>query len=163
MASSLSKSILASVVALVVAGTVHAQDSKFQEGVKLLRLGTPEDRAKALEAFREVLKEDPSNEQALELYRSITQDEWFLLLSQQDEIQKIAASILERAKLERKERSRDEAAIETLAPNSYKHQIALFQNRKWYGKCYRKKFHNQCRYVIPCRMEYFCRWDLGLF
>ena len=115
MASSLSKSILASVVALVVAGTVHAQDSKFQEGVKLLRLGTPEDRAKALEAFREVLKEDPSNEQALELYRSITQDEWFLLLSQQDEIQKIAASILERAKLERKERSRDGAAIESLA------------------------------------------------
>jgi HEAT repeat protein len=115
MASSLSKSLLASVVALVVAGATNAQDSKFQEGVKLLRLGTAEDRAKALEAFREVLKEDPSNEQALELYRSITQDEWFLLLSQQDEIQKIAASILERAKLERKERSRDEAAIETLA------------------------------------------------
>ncbi|MEQ1631332.1 MAG: HEAT repeat domain-containing protein [Planctomycetota bacterium] len=111
MASSLSNSLLASVVALVVAGTVVAQDSKFQEGVKLLRLGTAEDRSKALEAFREVLKEDPSNEQALAYYQSITQDEWFLLLSQQDEIQKIAQSILERAKLERVQRSRDEAAI----------------------------------------------------
>ena len=111
MASSLSNSLLASVVALVVAGGLAAQDSKFQEGVKLLRLGTVEDRAKALEAFREVLKEDPSNEQALGYYQSITQDEWFLLLSQQDEIQKIAQSILERAKLERVQRSRDEAAI----------------------------------------------------
>lgn len=111
MASSLSNSLLASVVALVVAGTVAAQDSKFQEGVKLLRLGGAEDRAKALEAFREVLKEDPSNEQALAYYQSITQDEWFLLLGQQGEIQKIAQSILERAKLERVQRSRDEAAI----------------------------------------------------
>ncbi len=115
MASSLTKSLLASAVALVVAGATTAQDSKFQEGVKLLRLGTAEDRTKALEAFREVLKEDPSNEQAMSYYRSITQDEWFLLLSQQGEIQQIAQSILERAKLEKKERSRDAAAIEALA------------------------------------------------
>ena len=49
MASSFSKSLLASAVALVVAGMASAQESKFQEGVKFLRLGTPEDRVQALE------------------------------------------------------------------------------------------------------------------
>ena len=38
MASSLVKTLLASVVAAVVAGTAMAQDP-FQDGVKLLRLG----------------------------------------------------------------------------------------------------------------------------
>ncbi len=111
MASSFSKSLLASVVALVVSGAARAQDTKFQEGVKLLRLGQ---RPQAVEAFREVLKSDPSNTQALEYYRSISQDEWFLLLGEQGELQQIAQSILERAKLEKATRSRDEAAIEAL-------------------------------------------------
>lgn len=114
MASSFSKSLLASAVALVVAGMASAQESKFQEGVKFLRLGTPEDRVQALECFRDVLKEDPSNEQALAYYRSISQDEWFMLLSEEGEIQKIAQSILDRAKLQRKEVSRDEGQIESL-------------------------------------------------
>jgi HEAT repeat protein len=111
MASSFAKSLLASVVALVVAGGAVAQD-RFQEGVKFLRLGENEE---ALEAFRDVLKGDPSNAEAMELYRSISQDEWYMLLTQKGEIGKIAQSIMERAKLEKQERSRDESQIAELA------------------------------------------------
>ena len=111
MASSFAKSLLASVTALVVAGGALAQGT-FQEGVKHLRLG---ENDQALAAFRSVLRDDPSHTQALQLYRSISQDEWFMLLSQQDEIGKIAQSIMQRAKLEKRERSRDASAIEGLA------------------------------------------------
>jgi HEAT repeat protein len=110
MASSLVKTLLASVVAAVVAGTAMAQDP-FQDGVKLLRLGKKDE---ALTSFQEVLKKDPSNEEAMRLYTSINQDEWYMLLSEKGEIQKIAQSILERAKLERKKQSRDAAAIDAL-------------------------------------------------
>ena len=110
MASSLAKSLLASVVAAVIGGTALAQDP-FQEGVKLLRLGKKDE---ALQAFQEVLKKDPSNTEALQHYLSISQDEWFMLLNEKGEIQKIAASILERAKLERNKQSRDAAAIDKL-------------------------------------------------
>jgi HEAT repeat protein len=114
MASSLAQSLLAAVVAAVVAGTTVAQDPNFLEGVKLYRLGGKENLDKALEKFQDVLKKDPSNEEALKLYQSISQDEWFMLLGDKGEIQKIAASILERAKLEQKKSSRDEAKIKEL-------------------------------------------------
>jgi HEAT repeat protein len=110
MASSLAKTLLASVVAAIVAGSAMAQDP-FQDGVKLLRLGKKDE---ALVAFQGVLKSDPSNAEAMRLYSSIGQDEWYMLLSEQGEIQKIAASILERAKLERKQQSRDASAIDAL-------------------------------------------------
>ena len=110
MASSLAKTLLASVVAAIVAGSAMAQDP-FQDGVKLLRLGKKDE---ALVAFQGILKSDPSNAEAMRLYSSIGQDEWYMLLSEQGEIQKIAASILERAKLERKQQSRDASAIDAL-------------------------------------------------
>ncbi|GDY00808.1 hypothetical protein LBMAG49_01370 [Planctomycetota bacterium] len=110
MASSLAKTFLASVVAAIVAGSAMAQDP-FQDGVKLLRLGKKDE---ALVAFQGILKSDPSNAEAMRLYSSIGQDEWYMLLSEQGEIQKIAASILERAKLERKQQSRDASAIDAL-------------------------------------------------
>ncbi|MSR38397.1 MAG: HEAT repeat domain-containing protein [Planctomycetes bacterium] len=110
MASSLAKTLLASVVAAIVAGSALAQDP-FQDGVKLLRLGKKDE---ALVAFQGILKSDPSNAEAMRLYSSIGQDEWYMLLSEQGEIQKIAASILERAKLERKQQSRDASAIDAL-------------------------------------------------
>ena len=105
MASSFTKSLLAAAVAFVVSGTLSAQD-KFQEGVRLLRLGGQENEAKALAAFQEVLKSDPSNADAMKYVDSISRDEWFMLLGQQGEIGKIAQSILDRAKLERQARSR---------------------------------------------------------
>jgi HEAT repeat protein len=113
------KSLLAYVVALVVGGSALAQNP-LQEGVTLLRLGGKDaaeikaNKEKALLKFQEALKGDPSNEQALALYRSVDQDVWFMLLSEGGEIQKIAASILERAKMETKTRSRDAGKIDAL-------------------------------------------------
>ncbi len=111
MASTFAKSLLAFAVAVVVGGVGRAQDEAFAEGVKHLRLGQS---AEALAKFQEVLAKDPSNEQALQLYRSVEQDVWVMLLNEKGEIQKIAQSILERAKLEKVARSRDEAAIGAL-------------------------------------------------
>lgn len=107
MARSFHQSLLAAVVALVVGGSAVAQ-SDLQEAVIKLRVGEKEEAATML---REILQSDPSNEQAHDLYQSISQDEWFLLMSTQGEIQKIAQSILERAKVGRAERSRDEDTI----------------------------------------------------
>ncbi|MFK7742257.1 MAG: HEAT repeat domain-containing protein [Planctomycetota bacterium] len=74
----------------------------------MLRVGNSE---AAIAKLKEIIQSDPSNEDAHELYRSVSQDEWFLLMTQEGEIQKIARSILERAKVTRRERSRDMDAI----------------------------------------------------
>lgn len=114
MARSLSQSLLAAAIAAVVGGAVAAQDSPLQEAATLLRLNKKEE---ATAKLREILAGDPSNADALTMYRSISQDEWYLLMTQKDadgnpsEIQKIAISIMERAKVEKKVRSRDDAAI----------------------------------------------------
>ncbi|MFO0276148.1 MAG: HEAT repeat domain-containing protein, partial [Planctomycetota bacterium] len=114
MARSLSQSLLAAAIAAVVGGAVAAQDSPLQEAATLLRLNKKEE---ATAKLREILAGDPSNADALTMYRSISQDEWYLLMTQKDadgnpsEIQKIAISIMDRAKVEKKVRSRDEATI----------------------------------------------------
>lgn len=110
MANAFGKSLLAYAVAFVVGGTVLAQDP-FQDGVKLLRLGQ---KTEALAKFQDALKENPSNEEALRLYRSVDQDVWMMLLAEKGEISQIAESMLERAKLERKALSRDEGTIDGL-------------------------------------------------
>jgi len=129
MASSFTKSLLAAAVAFVVSGTLSAQD-KFQEGVRLLRLGGKENEAKALEAFREVVKTDPSNADAMKYVESISRDEWYMLLSQQGEVGKIAQSILDRAKVERTARSRDEAVIEALVETATAEDATYEQRRE---------------------------------
>ncbi len=120
MARSFSHSLLAAAVAVVVGGSAVAQvegATPLQEAVTMLRLNKKDE---ALAKLREILAADPSNADALQLYRSISQDEWYVLMTHKNEagepsdIQKIAQSILERAKVETKERSRDEAAIATL-------------------------------------------------
>lgn len=117
MARSLSQSLLAVAVAAVVGGAALAQDTPLQEAATLLRLNMKEE---ATAKLREILAGDPSNADAMQMYRSISQDEWFLLMTQKDadgnpsEIQKIAIAILDRAKAEKKVRSRDEAAISGL-------------------------------------------------
>jgi HEAT repeat protein len=107
----LPQSILAAAVAAVLGGSVLAQDTPLQEAATLLRLGKKDE---AVTKLKEILAADPSNEQALEYYRSISQDEWYLLMTSQGEIGQIAQSILDRAKVERKQRSRDQAAIAEL-------------------------------------------------
>lgn len=108
MARSFSQSLLAAAVAVVVAGGALAQNNPLQEAVNLLRLNKP-DEAKA--KLRDILKADPSNADALNMYQSVSQDEWYLLMTSKGEIQQIAQSILDRAKVETKKRSRDNDAI----------------------------------------------------
>jgi HEAT repeat protein len=111
MARSFHQSLLAAAVALVVGGSAIAQGSPLQEAVTLLRLNKKDE---ALEKLREILTADPSNEEAHNYYMSVSQDEWYLLMTEQGEIQQIARSILDRAKVQQKERSRDEATIAAL-------------------------------------------------
>lgn len=115
MARSFSQILIAAAVAVVVGGSALAQGS-LQEAVNLLRLGKQDE---AVAKLREILAADPSNTDALALRKSVSQDEWFLLLTHREngnpsEIQKIAMSILDRAKVEMKKASRDEAAIAAL-------------------------------------------------
>ncbi|MCA8966002.1 MAG: HEAT repeat domain-containing protein [Planctomycetes bacterium] len=111
MARSFPQSLLAAAVAVVVGGSVLAQGTSLQEASKALRLGQKEE---AVTKLREILSSDPSNADALALYQSISQDEWYMLMTEKGEIQQIAQSILDRAKTERRERSRDEATIAEL-------------------------------------------------
>ena len=112
MARSFHQSLLAAVAALVLAGTVSAQDALLKEAVTAIRLGKTEE---AKSKLREILTADPSSAEALRMYQSVSQDEWFMLVTGSDgDIRKIAQSILERAKAERKERLRDAGAIQAL-------------------------------------------------
>jgi len=110
MARSFHQSLLAAVVAFVVGGTALAQNP-LQEAVTLLRVNKKDE---AVAKLQDILSGDPSNEVAHDLYRSVSQDEWFMLMTEKGEIQKIARSILERAKTVSRERSRDEAEIQSL-------------------------------------------------
>lgn len=111
MARSFTQSLLAAAVAFVVGGSALAQGT-LKDAVLKLRLGKD---AEAKELLRGILQADPSNEAALEMYKSVSQDEYFMMLTGSDEeIRKIAQSILERAKAERGVRSRDDAAIRAL-------------------------------------------------
>lgn len=118
MARSFHHSLLAAVVAAVVGGSALAQ-TPLQEAVTLLRLNQ-RDEAKA--KLHEILSSDPSNEEAHSLYMSVSQDEWYMLMTEKGEIQQIAQSILDRAKVAQKERSRDEDAIKALVATATSHE-----------------------------------------
>lgn len=111
MARLFPQSLLAAAVAVVVGGSALAQSTPLQEAVTLLRLNKKDE---AVEKLREILKADPSNADALAYYQSVSQDEWYLLMTTKGEIQQIAQSILDRAKVETKQLSRDEATIAAL-------------------------------------------------
>lgn len=110
MARSFSHFLLAAAAAAVVGGSISAQ-TPLQEAVKLLRLNKTEE---GMAKLKEIVAADPSNEQALELYRSVSQDEWFMLMTMKGEPQQIAQMLLDRARVDMKTRSRDEAAIAAL-------------------------------------------------
>ena len=94
MVRSFSHSLLAAAVAIVVGGSALAQNTPLQEAVILLRLNKQDE---AVQKLREILTSDPSNTDALKLYESVTQDEWYLLMTTKGEVQQIAQSILDRA------------------------------------------------------------------
>ena len=110
MVRSFRQSLLAAAVALVVGGTALAQNA-LQEAVTLLRVNKKDE---ALAMMQEILSGDPSNEEAHELYTSVSQDEWYMLMTQPGEVQKIARSILDRAKTIARDRSRDAETIQGL-------------------------------------------------
>ena len=110
MARPFHQSLLAAVVSFVVGGVALAQNP-LQEAVTLLRLNKKDE---AVAKMQDILSDDPSNEAAHEMYTSVSQDEWFLLMTEEGEVQKIARSILERAKTVDRERSRDAAEIQAL-------------------------------------------------
>ncbi|MHC4512273.1 MAG: HEAT repeat domain-containing protein [Planctomycetota bacterium] len=116
MAKLVAKSLLGVVVACVASGVLSAQqDPKeiFDEAVKQLRLNN---KAGALEKFREVTKLDPTNAQAWKLWEVTDKDIWEeLLFNDEKEIRQIAQFLMARAKVARKTMSRDEAAIKGLA------------------------------------------------
>jgi len=113
MAHVFGKTLLGLVAASLAGGSLAAQDpeSTFAEGVKALRLGN---REEALAKFQEVLSADPSHEQAFEIWRKTDQDMWRWLMLEQGDIEKVAKEIQSRARLKRKEMSRDTAAIDAL-------------------------------------------------
>lgn len=145
MAHLFGKSLLASVVALVVAGATLAQDP-FQEGVTLLRLGQKEE---ALAKFQEVISADPSDEAALQIYRSVDGDVWVMLLSTEGEIREIAQKLLVRARLGKPERARDEAAIEALAAAACARE-GSYESRR---DAVRKLAENHGEFAVPALVK----------
>jgi len=107
------KSLLGLVAALVAASASSAQDTTqlFNEGVQALRLGKRED---ALAKFQELLKADPSNEAAFKLWKETDQDIWTMLLTDKDDVSKIARHLLGLAQMGKKALSRDEGKIKEL-------------------------------------------------
>ena len=77
MARSFHSSLLAAVVSFVVGGVALAQNP-LQEAVTLLRINKQDE---AVAKLQDILSGDPSNEEAHELYTSVSQDEWFLLMA----------------------------------------------------------------------------------
>lgn len=116
MAKLVAKTLLGVVVACVASAALSAQPEPkavFDEAVRALRLNKKDE---ALEKFRQVTRLDPTNAQAWELWEKTNKDIFEeLLMQNNEEIRKIAEFLMARAKLARKEMSRDEAAIKALA------------------------------------------------
>ena len=71
MACSFPQSLLAAAVAVVVGGSLLAQDTPLKEASKALRLGQKE---AAVEKLREILSSDPSNEDAMAVRASLPEE-----------------------------------------------------------------------------------------
>ena len=114
MAHAFGKTLLSVAAAFVAATSLGAQEkSTFAKAVHEQRLGNAE-AAKGL--FAQVLSEDPSNAEALALYRATSEDVWEMLLTNDDEqVRKIAQLLLDRAKAESIDQSRDPEAADALA------------------------------------------------
>ena len=115
MAKLAAKSLLGVVIACVASGVLSAQDPQalFKEAVQLLRLNKKEE---ALAKFQEVVRLDPTNEQAWKLWSETDKNIWEeLVVSNDAEIRKIAQHLMGRARLARKKMSRDDAVISDLA------------------------------------------------
>lgn len=112
MVSPFARFVLGLVAALIAAGTSTAQVEKdFAEGVQLYRLGKLEDaRAK----FAEVLRQNPTHEDAFRIWRETEAAIWQNLVLEGGELEKIARHLIAQATVARRERSRDQEKIAAL-------------------------------------------------
>ena len=112
MLRSLRSLSLVSVLAIAVAPPLSAQAQEaFEEGVRLLNEGQDEE---ALAAFRRVLVEDPSNEEAYALWIGTDQATWTRILLKGGEFEQIGEQLIDRARLGRRERVNDPERIKEL-------------------------------------------------
>ena len=109
---------------LLLSTFASAQDVEFQNAVRLLRLGQKEE---ALAQLRQVLAADLSSADALRLYRNTDQDIWYDLVLEEGDIGKIAQSLLDRARVEVRELSRDQDLIAQLVDQAC--SSASFEDR----------------------------------
>ncbi len=96
------------------AGALAAQDqvqSLFREGVRLLRQGRDKE---ALEKFKAVLAQDPTNDVVYNLWRRTEESVWARMLLKRGEFEKVAKALIAKATVERKRRMADPAAIKAL-------------------------------------------------
>ena len=115
MAHAIGKALLGLAVAAVAAGSMSAQT--VQDAVTQYRIGN---EAKAIEMLQKIVASDPSDQEAFEMWRSIDQEVWHALLVSNGELGKIAKFLVGKARVARKEMSRDAAEIER-ACGRYRH------------------------------------------
>jgi HEAT repeat protein len=109
-------SLLGLVAACVAHGALLGQDGDPQ--VEKFRnayfAAMTQNKEKALQLLQEILRDNPTNEDALNLWRRVDRDKWVELLRDEGEMGKLAKHILSLAQAGRKEMSRDESAIQAL-------------------------------------------------
>jgi len=105
-------SLLGIVAACVAQGTISAQNGEkqlFDEAFRALMLNNKD---LALEKLQAIVKLNPSNEQAINLYARTEGERWREMLLQGGEIQKLAQHLIQLARQGRVELSRDGDAIQ---------------------------------------------------
>jgi HEAT repeat protein len=114
-----------------VFGAQDELQTKFNEGVELLRRGKD---AEALAAFQAVLAMDPSHEQAYELWKATDHQVWLDILVKQGDFELVARRLVDLTRMGRAEKRSDAAAIQAaltqlrsediLTRTRAKHQLA---------------------------------------
>ncbi len=96
----------------------------FQQGVDALSRGNNEE---ALTAFQKVLAEDPSHQEAFELWQKTNSDIWLKLLTLGGDYELVAKRFMDIARLGRKERRNDEEAIRSAIQELYTDDVSARQ------------------------------------
>ena len=119
------RSLIASALLLgLSAGALAAQDQVqdlFKEGVRLMRQGRDKE---ALEKFRAVLKQDPTNDVVYNLWRRTEESVWARMLLKRGEFEKVAKALISKAAVERKRMMSDPAAIKALVEKALSNDFA---------------------------------------
>jgi HEAT repeat protein len=102
---------VAILVALSVSAFAQDLTRTFNEGVDLLKRG---DNAEALRKFQECLAMDPGSDAAYELFQNTEHQIWLDLLGEGGDYERVAARLMDLARVGRMERRNDEEAIRGL-------------------------------------------------